>query len=243
MYIGKTDAMTFDTRKVPTAVVSVIGFTEADHAMAYVKDLFKRLTGYPAEIHHDRGPEGGRTAGAEADRAMAYAEETLARMKGYRPDHPHDRHHLLEYGGAGRGRTAGGEVERAMDYAKDVFKRLKGLRVRGPLGPYFGRTAKTEGASVNRSFPIAKAIGGAMARLARLIRRSVVEPYVRGRRRRIAIAQLETLDDRLLTDIGLERGDIEPTVDGMLARRRVAVSPPDTRFRPAEEQHDPPLAA
>jgi uncharacterized protein YjiS (DUF1127 family) len=244
MYMGKTDGMILDTRKAPKDVVPVIGLAEADLAMAYAKDMFKRLTGYPAENRHDRGAERRRRAGAEAERAMAYAEDTFARMKGYRPEHPHDRDHRFEYGDpggnrvAGRVRVAGREVEPAMAYAKDLFKRLKGFRARGPFDPDFARTAKTKGSS------IADAIGLALARVARLIRRSVLEPYARGRRRRIAIAALVALDDRLLADIGLRRGDIEPTVDGMLARRDDASPPPVTRFPPAEERrHDLPLAA
>ncbi len=65
-------------------------------------------------------------------------------------------------------------------------------------------------------------------RLARLFR-AIREPFARRRRRRIAVAQLRMLDDRLLADIGLGRGQIELAVDGMLAPRG------HTRPRPAEE--------
>jgi uncharacterized protein YjiS (DUF1127 family) len=62
-------------------------------------------------------------------------------------------------------------------------------------------------------------------RLTLLIRRSILEPYARRRRRRIAIAQLKALDDRLLADIGVRRNDIERTVSS-----RVVTTP--CRHRP-----------
>jgi uncharacterized protein YjiS (DUF1127 family) len=83
-----------------------------------------------------------------------------------------------------------------------------------------------------------------LLRLARLVRRFILEPYARRRRRRIAIAQLRSLDDRLLADIGLTRGQIELAVDGMLARQGRTLSRPDGRPVPAAEgRHELPLAA
>jgi uncharacterized protein YjiS (DUF1127 family) len=83
-----------------------------------------------------------------------------------------------------------------------------------------------------------------LLRLARLVRRFILEPYARKRRRRIAIAQLRLLDDHLLADIGLTRGQIELGVDGMLARRGTSFSPPAGRSMPAEEaRRELPLAA
>jgi uncharacterized protein YjiS (DUF1127 family) len=83
-----------------------------------------------------------------------------------------------------------------------------------------------------------------LLRLARLVRRSILEPYARKRRRRIAIAQLRTLDDHLLADIGLTRGQIEFAVDGKLAPRGAILSRPAGRSLPAEEgRHELPLAA
>jgi uncharacterized protein YjiS (DUF1127 family) len=90
-----------------------------------------------------------------------------------------------------------------------------------------------------------------LLRLVRVVRRSIVEPYARRRRRRIAIAHLEAMDDRLLADIGLRRSDIELAADGMLPRGvsdfvpRVERSSPDQeRCLPAEKHwHELPLAA
>ena len=80
--------------------------------------------------------------------------------------------------------------------------------------------------------------------LARLVRRFILEPYARRRRRRIAIAQLRSLDDHLLADIGLTRGQIELAVDGMLPRRGKSFSRPVERGVPAEQvRHELPLAA
>ena len=45
-----------------------------------------------------------------------------------------------------------------------------------------------------------------LLRLARVLRRFILEPYARRRRRRVAIAQLRSLDDHLLADIGLTSG-------------------------------------
>jgi uncharacterized protein YjiS (DUF1127 family) len=54
------------------------------------------------------------------------------------------------------------------------------------------------------------------------IQRHLVQPLARRSERRQAIAQLTALDARLLSDIGLRRGDIELAVDGLLADPRVA---------------------
>lgn len=100
---------------------------------------------------------------------------------------------------------------------------------------------------------ISKALGRAsvadafrpdLLRLARLVRRFMLEPYARRHRRRIAIAQLRSLDDHLLADIGLTRGQIELAVDGMLPRRGKSFSRPVERRLPAEQvRHELPLAA
>jgi len=85
---------------------------------------------------------------------------------------------------------------------------------------------------------VADAFRPDLLRLARLVRRYILEPYARRRRRRIAIVQLRSLDDHLLADIGLTRGQIELAVDGMLARRGAPLSRPVERTEPAEEARD-----
>ena len=61
---------------------------------------------------------------------------------------------------------------------------------------------------------------------------------------RIAIAQLRSLDDHLLADIGLTRGQIELAVDGMLPRRGKPFSRPVGQGVPAGQvRHELPLAA
>lgn len=52
--------------------------------------------------------------------------------------------------------------------------------------------------------------------------RSIVSSVVTARRRRAAIRQLHALDDRMLKDIGLSRGDIPYLVNQMLSAERVA---------------------
>jgi uncharacterized protein YjiS (DUF1127 family) len=91
---------------------------------------------------------------------------------------------------------------------------------------------------------VADAVRRDWRRLARLLRRYVLEPYARRRRRRIAIAQLRALDDRLLADIGVTRGLIELAVDGLLAARGEGWPRPSGRSLPTKApQHELPLAA
>ena len=61
--------------------------------------------------------------------------------------------------------------------------------------------------------------------IAGLARRHLLEPLERRGERRRAVAYLAALDDRLLADIGLRRGDIELAVDGRLADPRVTRRP------------------
>lgn len=66
------------------------------------------------------------------------------------------------------------------------------------------------------------------------------------RMRRAAINELSRLDDRLLRDIGIHRGEIAAVVDGMLRRPPVAARRPTPELqvvaadvtRPAAARHD-----
>ena len=68
--------------------------------------------------------------------------------------------------------------------------------------------------------------------------RQLLEPLARRSERRRAIGRLAELDDRLLADIGLRRGDIALAVDGLLAdprvTRRVPVAAVAERLHEAE---------
>ena len=91
---------------------------------------------------------------------------------------------------------------------------------------------------------ITAAIGRGGPRLAQLVRRSILEPYARRRRRRMAIARLKALDDRLLADIGLRRNEIELAVDGRLPPRGDRLSRRvQRRSPPWERRHELPRAA
>ena len=83
------------------------------------------------------------------------------------------------------------------------------------------------------SLAIAAAISRGVLRLAGLVRRSILEPYARRRRRRITIARLDALDDRLLSDIGLKRHEIALAADCKLGRRGAGFSRPVEGHRPA----------
>jgi uncharacterized protein YjiS (DUF1127 family) len=56
------------------------------------------------------------------------------------------------------------------------------------------------------------------------------------RRRRAAIAELESLPDYLLDDIGIARADIPRAVDGLIAGGTRPIAP--TRAQPVEEPRD-----
>lgn len=73
------------------------------------------------------------------------------------------------------------------------------------------------------------------------IRCFVLEPQARRRRRRDTIAQLRSLDDRLLADIGVARGQIELAVDGMPSQ--APCSSEARAGRPEPPSEDLPLAA
>jgi uncharacterized protein YjiS (DUF1127 family) len=236
--------------------------------MAYATDAFKRLTGYPAEERRVRGASTG------ADGAMAYAQDIFARMRGARPDHPYDfAYHLHRLSacddhGARGGGMPGTQAEWAVIYGKEVFSRLRGPE---PLGSnhrqdegrqhrrqhpsrsggglhddgrrdlFMVSAAKTMSFCLSGLRAFAIAVGRAMMRLAR---RSILKPYIRRRRRRIAIAQLKALDNRLLADIGVRRNDIERIVDRLLASRDNTMSGRAALSSPTENrQHDRRLAA
>jgi uncharacterized protein YjiS (DUF1127 family) len=101
-----------------------------------------------------------------------------------------------------------------------------------------GQTPAANGKQISKALgraSVAEAFRRDFLGLARLVRRFILEPYARRRRRRIAIAQLRTLDDRLLADIGLTPGQIELAVEGKLAPRGDTLSRPAERSMPAEE--------
>jgi uncharacterized protein YjiS (DUF1127 family) len=109
------------------------------------------------------------------------------------------------------------------------------------------RGHEASGEWVPKSFgraTVADAIRRDFLRLARLVHRYILEPHARRRRRRIAIAELRSLDDFLLADIGVTRGQIELAVDGMLPRRGKSFSRPVRRGVSAKEaRHELPMAA
>jgi uncharacterized protein YjiS (DUF1127 family) len=76
--------------------------------------------------------------------------------------------------------------------------------------------------------------------LAGLVRAHLLEPIGRRWQRQQALAALAAMDDRLLADIGLRRGDIVLAVDGRLADPRVTRRQPTA---PAPAQADLDLAA
>jgi uncharacterized protein YjiS (DUF1127 family) len=66
-----------------------------------------------------------------------------------------------------------------------------------------------------------KGLQGLLSRLGGSLRQ-ISAGFVRARRRNRAIAELSRLDDRLLNDVGIERGCIVETVDATMERRAPA---------------------
>jgi uncharacterized protein YjiS (DUF1127 family) len=83
------------------------------------------------------------------------------------------------------------------------------------------------------------AVHDAAPRRPNLVRRAIIAPLLRRRRRRAAMADLEALSDHLLADIGLARNDIPKAVDALLTRdpaapvRQRPVTPPREALRRA----------
>lgn len=266
MYDSKTRKRTLDDHEGPQAVFPAM--TEAARAIAYAKDAFKRLTGDPAE---ERRVQDAGAVGAMAYAEDIFARVRGDRPNHPYDFGYHLHRHPTQGNVAQRDETPGAQAEWAVIYAKDVFRRLRGAELFGPdcpqdevrqqrcqhpgqpgIGPrddgrrHLLETCTTKAASFSLSglLAFATAVGRAMMRLALLIRTSVLEPYARRRRRRIAIAQLEALDSRLLADIGVRRNDIERVVDRLLARRDNAMSAPAALSSPTEDRpHDRRLAA
>lgn len=269
MYDSKTEKRTFDDHKGPQAVFPAM--TEADRAVAHAKDAFKRLTADPAEERHVRGAS-AEAVGAMAYAEDIFARLRGDRPNhpydfGY---HLH-RYPARDGNVARGGDMPGTQAEWAVIYAKDVFRRLRGqepldserlqdevrqqrrqhpgrlgngLRDDGRRHLPKTRTAKTASFSLNGFLAFATAVGRAVMRLPLLIHRSVLESYARRRQRRIAIAQLKALDNRILADIGVRRNDIERIVDRLLASRDNAMSAPAALSSPTEDRrHDRRLAA
>ncbi len=67
-------------------------------------------------------------------------------------------------------------------------------------------------------------------------RSTVIQAIVRGYQRRVAIRELAALDDRMLRDIGLHRGQIHTVVDTLLHE-----APPPSRKTVAT--HNAPVVA
>jgi uncharacterized protein YjiS (DUF1127 family) len=124
--------------------------------------------------------------------------------------------------------------------ARWAFKRLMNGKSREQTPAANGKQIST---ALGRA-SVADALRPDLLRLARLVRRYILEPYAHRRRRRIAIAELRSLDDHLLADIGLTRGQIELAVDGILPRRGKPFLRSVERSVPAEElRYELPMAA
>jgi len=102
--------------------------------------------------------------------------------------------------------------------------------VGGPYRDYVNR-AHDERAKVASALLAGAATGlgslaGTAARGLGRAGRSIVSGMVTARRRRAAIRELHALDDRMLKDIGLSRGEILYLVDRMLSAERAATEAP-----------------
>lgn len=59
---------------------------------------------------------------------------------------------------------------------------------------------------------------GHLSGVVRLVKRTILEPIIRWRKRQATIAALSSLDDRILQDIGIARGEIARVADEMIRR-------------------------
>lgn len=219
MYIHRTDDNTFKTRKRAHEGHPIMDARKVGDPTMYANDLFHRLTGYGVVRAHHRAHG---TPATEDHRALRYAEDTLARMKGRKPGYEPDLGRRRMNGprrsedAAVANTTAGHHPATvpAMAYARDLFKRLRGLPALHRDDPAHRPLPET----MAEPLPVAEALRRVLRTTARLLRIGVVERYLCRRRRRVAVAQLQALDGRLLADIGLRRNDIERTVDGLMRR-------------------------
>ncbi len=78
-------------------------------------------------------------------------------------------------------------------------------------------------AEAARAEQVAKLVSGASRALTAGLA-GLWRGYRAGQRKRAAIAQLAGLDDRMLRDIGLERGQIAAAVDGLMSDRDAVAS-------------------
>jgi uncharacterized protein YjiS (DUF1127 family) len=88
-----------------------------------------------------------------------------------------------------------------------------------------------------------RALGRGLKGVAALMWRQLLEPLARRSERRRAIGGLAELDDRLLADIGLRRGDIALAVDGLLADARLTRRTPAVTEQLLEGERCPVPAA
>jgi hypothetical protein len=166
--------------------------TGADGAMAYAENIFVRMKGFQPDHPHERdrrldlGParddrvaRGGRMTGMQADRAMVYAKDMFRRLRGLPEQEPLPSNRRQD------------EVRR--HWCQRPNRSGSGLRNDGRRYLHTGSTAKTVSCSAGGFLPFLAAIGWAMVCLVLLVRRSILEPYARRRRRRIAITQLKVL--------------------------------------------------
>ena len=131
-------------------------------------------------------------------------------------------------------------VHRVWTSARGAMERLLNGKSRAQTAAANGEQISGTGERAS----VVDAFRQARLRPARWVRRFILEPYARRRRRRIAIAQLRSLDDHLLADIGVMRGHIELAVDGILPRQDRRFSRPVGRGAPAAAARDElPMAA
>ena len=168
--------------------------------------------------------------GTQAEWAVIYGKEVFRRLRGFPAPEPLDSNHRQD--------------EVRQHRRQHPSRSGGGLHDDGPRDLLMVSTAKTMSFCLSGFRAFAIAVGRAMMRLGLLIRRSSLEPYARRRRRRIAIAQLKALDNRLLADIGVRRNDIERIVDRLLASRGNTMSAPGALSSPTEDRrHDRRLVA
>ena len=180
------------------------------------------------------------TAGAREESGSLTCDDREANSTSRRPAGTTSRRMRRRDRRTPRPAAIAGGVHSVWTNVRRIMERVTNGRSRGHTPTPDGKRSPMASGRAS----VADAFRRDVVRLRRLVRTSVLEPYARRRRRKIAVDQLRALDDRLLADIGLLRGDIQLAVDGGLPTRHdVLPTPIERPLLPMDDRREPAKAA